>query len=132
MKKKFCIPFACSVLTLFALCAPMSGQDQARTKPLKLQLRYAEPITHGSDRATRAQVIQSGRAASVLPVWNFQALSTRDGNIYAGSMVGANPAARGSDARVSVTGQVVPIILKLHTIGVSFNQKTGKIKTNKN
>ena len=38
MQKKFCIPFACSVLTLFALCAPMFGQDQARTKPLKLQL----------------------------------------------------------------------------------------------
>ena len=101
MRKQFCIPFTCVVLNIFALCAPMFGQDQARTQPLKLQLRYAQPITHGSDQATRAQVIQSGRAASVLPVWNFQALSTRDGNIYAGSMVGANPAVRGSDAHVN-------------------------------
>ncbi|HSZ00372.1 MAG TPA: hypothetical protein VK788_12800, partial [Terriglobales bacterium] len=129
MKQKFSTPFAYSVLTLLALCASMFGQDQARTSQLTLQLRYAEPITHGSDRATRAQIIRSGRAASVLPVWNFQALSTRDGNIYAGSMVGSNPAVRGSDAHVSVTGQVMPIILKLHTIGVSYNKKTGKIKT---
>jgi hypothetical protein len=95
----------------------------------KLTIRYAEPITHGMDRATRAEAIQSGSAASLLPVWNFQALSSRDGNIYAGSMVGANPTLRGSAASVNVTGQVVPIILKLHTIGTSFNPKTGAIKT---
>ena len=53
MKKQFCIPLACIVVTLFALCGPMFGQDQARTKPLKLQLRYAEPITHGSNQAER-------------------------------------------------------------------------------
>jgi hypothetical protein len=64
-----------------------------------------------------------------LPVWNFQALSSRDGNIYAGSMVGANPTVRGTDASVSVIGQLVPIILKLHTIGTSINPKTGVIKT---
>jgi hypothetical protein len=129
MKTKFRFPLASIVLVAFALCASMFGQDQARTGALKLQLRYPEPITHGMDREARAQIIQSGRAVNVLPVWNFQALSTRDGMVYAGSMVGANPTQRGHAARVSVTGQVVPVILKLHTIGVSFNSKTGKIKT---
>jgi hypothetical protein len=38
-------------------------------------------------------------------------------------MVGANPTLRGRAASVNVTGQVVPIILKLHTIGTSFNPK---------
>lgn len=129
MQRKFIDSLPCVVLTSLALCAFMFGQDQARTQPLHLTLRYAEPITHGMDRDARAQAIQSGSAASLLPVWNFQAISSRDGNIYAGSMVGANPTLRGPDASVSVTGQVVPIILKLHTIGTSINPKTGVIKT---
>src|SRR5215475_4683909 len=44
-------------------------------------------------------------------------------------MVGANPTLRGLDVNVSVTGQVVPIILKLHTIGIKFNSNTGVITT---
>jgi hypothetical protein len=123
MQRKFCVSFACLVVTLFALCASIFGQ--ARTH---LKLRNIEPISHG-DRAVRAQAIQSGAASSLLPVWNFQALSTRDGNIYAGSMVGANPTLRGPEVNISVVSQVVPIILKLHTIGTSFNSKTGVIHT---
>ena len=129
MHRKSFAPLACVVLTLLALSALTFGQDQARTQRLHLQLRYAQPITHGIDRDARAQAIQSGSASSLLPVWNFQAISSRDGRIYAGSMVGANPTLRGSDASVSVVGQVVPIILKLHTIGTSINPKTGAIKT---
>jgi len=129
MQRKVCVPFVCVVLSFFSLCVSVFGQDQIGTQAPKLTIRYAEPITHGTDRAARAEAIQSGSAASLLPVWNFQALSSRDGNIYAGSMVGANPTLRGSAASVNVTGQVVPIILKLHTIGTSFNPKTGVIKT---
>jgi hypothetical protein len=128
MQRKLYVSFACLVLTLFVFCACMFGQA-ARTPRIKLKLRYAEPITHG-DRGARAQVIQSGAAASsLLPVWNFQALSTRDGNIYAGSMVGANPTLRGPSVNVSVSGQIVPIILKLHTIGTKVNFATGVITT---
>src|SRR6516165_6706666 len=129
MHRKSFAPLACVVLTLLALSVLTFGQDQARTQRLHLQLRYAQPITHGIDRDARAQAIQSGSASSLLPVWNFQAISSRDGRIYAGSMVGANPTLRGSDASVSVVGQVVPIIVKLHTIGTSINPKTGAIKT---
>jgi hypothetical protein len=132
MPRKFCA-LASIAFTLAALCASMIGQDQARTQP-KLTLKYIGPMTHGVDKATRAAAIQSATstaatAGNLLPVWNFQALSSRDGNIYAGSMVGANPTIRGTDANVSVVGQIVPIILKLHTIGVSFNPNTGVIKT---
>ena len=128
MQRKQCVLFAC--FTAVALCASMFGQD-ARTQPGKLTLRYIEPITHGdqASRAARAETIQSGAATDLLPVWNFQALSNRDGNIYAGSMVGANPTLRGPEVNVSVAGQVVPIILKLHTIGTKFNPKTGVITT---
>ena len=133
MQRKFIVSLACVVLTFLALCASMIGQDQARTQP-KLTVRYVEPITHGVDKAARAQAIQSATASassasSFLPVWNFGAISSRDGNIYAGSMVGANPTIRGTDASVSVLGQIVPVIVKLHTIGVSINPNTGVIKT---
>src|SRR5262252_8489838 len=124
MQRKLCVLFACRVVTLFILCVPMFGQG-SRTH---LRLRYIQPISHG-DRAERAQTVQSGAASTLLPVWNFQALSTRDGNIYAGSMVGANPTLRGPEVNVSVVGQVVPIILKLHTIGTKINPKTGVITT---
>src|SRR5215470_1043247 len=114
MLQKLSVLFVCLAFTTVTLCASMLGQD-TRTQALKLKLRYVEPITHGDPaaRAARAQAIQSGAATSLLPVWNFQAISSRDGNIYAGSMVGANPTLRGPDVNVSVTGQVVPIILKL-------------------
>jgi hypothetical protein len=125
MQRKLYVLFAC--FTTVALCASMLGQD-VRTQAPKLKLRYIEPITHG-DQASRTQAIQSNATTELLPVWNFQAFSTRDGNIYAGSMVGANPTLRGTEASVSVAGQIVPIILKLHTIGTKFNSKTGVITT---
>jgi hypothetical protein len=118
-------PFSC--LLLFVFCASMFGQG-AGTPRSHLTLKNIEPITHGV-RAARVDAIQSGAASSLLPVWNFQAISTRDGNIYAGSMVGANPTLSGPSVNVSVTTQIVPIILKLHTIGTSFNPKTGVITT---
>jgi len=125
MLRKLCVLFVCLAFTTVALCAAMLGQD-TRTQALKLKLRYVEPITHGDPaaRAQRAVAIQSGAATSLLPVWNFQAISSRDGNIYAGSMVGANPTLRGPDVNVSVNGQVVPVILKLHTTGTKINPKT--------
>jgi len=102
---------------------------QARATRLRLNLKSDPQITHGSERAARVEAIQTGAATGLLPVWNFQAISTRDGNIYAGSMVGANPTLNGPGVNVKVSAQVVPIILKLHTIGVRFNPNTGVITT---
>lgn len=123
--------FACCVSLTLAVCAlaatPVLAQ-QSGTK-LHLQLRNAAPIRHGANPEAVSSALQQNLATNTLPVWNFQAVSSRDGNIYAGSMVGANPTVRGTDATVSVVSQIVPIILKLHTIGTSFNPKTGQITT---
>ena len=127
MPRNFRIALPCVVLSLFVFCACMFGQ--ARTPRVRLNLKIEPTITHGSAPAARVQAIQSGATTSLLPVWNFQAISTRDGNIYAGSMVGANPTLSGPGVNVSVTAQVVPIILKLHTIGTSVNPTTGVITT---
>src|SRR5215469_5841252 len=124
MQRKFCALLGGLALTTFVFCAPpMFGQ--LRKTHTHLKLRFAEPRTHGSPRAARVDAIQSGAATSLLPVWNFQAVSTRDGNLYAGSMVGANPTLSGPGVNVRVTAQIVPIILKLHTIGTSVDFNTG-------
>src|SRR5262249_16349954 len=127
MQGKIHVRLVCLALAIFSLCVFMFGQNRL-TPSVHLRLRNAEPITHGFRRA-RADAILSAAATNLLPVWNFEAISTGDGNIYAGSMVGANPTLSGPGVNVSVSAQVVPIILKLHTIGVSFNPHTGVIRT---
>jgi hypothetical protein len=128
MKRKMYIPSACAVLCVCALSTSMLGQSKSTPHP-KLTLRNHEPITHGTDPAARSQAIVSGSAAGLLPVWSFQVASTRDGGVYAGSIVGANPTLRGDAASVNVVAQLIPVILKLHTIGTAIDPKTGVIKT---
>ena len=127
MQRKLCVPLACLGLAAMALCVSALAQEAVSKHP-PLKLKYIGPITHG-DPNLRALAVQSGAATNLLPVWNFQAISSRNGKIYAGSMVGANPSERGTAASVSVPGQVVPVILKLHTIGTSIDPHTGKITT---
>jgi hypothetical protein len=62
-------------------------------------------------------------------VWNYQVISSRDGSLHQGVIVGRDPNQSGSNAAVSVPGQVVPLILKFHTIGTSVDFNTGVITT---
>lgn len=66
-------------------------------------------------------------AASTIPLWRFNASSTRDGNRYPGVMVGRNPMTNPGSSRIPVF--VVPLVFKTHTVGVSFNSTTGFIGT---
>src|SRR5690242_14343906 len=87
----------CCVSLALSLCSlPLLSQQQASTHP-KLTLRNAQPIRHGADRASVASALEQSRATNTLPTWNYQVISTRDGNIYTGTIVGANPTARGND-----------------------------------
>lgn len=66
-------------------------------------------------------------AASTIPLWRFNASSTRDGNRYPGVMVRRNPMTNPGSSRIPVF--VVPLVFKTHTVGVSFNSTTGFIGT---
>src|SRR6202040_362027 len=65
---------------------------------------------------------------AVLPVWNYEVVSSRDGNLYDGVIVGQNPSDKSSPT-VTVPAQLVPIILKTHAVGTAVNSTTGKITT---
>ncbi|HET6180620.1 MAG TPA: hypothetical protein VFE61_27120 [Candidatus Sulfotelmatobacter sp.] len=108
------------------------GQSQDETVPHKLQLKSAPPIVHDSRSTEARRSIVTNNAASganLLPVFNYQVVSSRDGHLYDGVIVGANPGARGKDAQVMVTAQLIPVILKFHTIGTAVNLQTGVITT---
>jgi hypothetical protein len=64
---------------------------------------------------------------TTLPLWIFDAHSSRDGNSYPGVMVGLDPF--NNPGSVSVPTKVVPLIVKTHEVGVSVNPSTGAITT---
>ena len=123
-----------SMLFVFAFFSAIFafGQSQESTTPHRFELKSPPPIVHGSaSKETRKRlVINSAQSAgSQLPVWNYQVISPRDGNLYDGVIVGRNPSERGTSAEVGVPAQVVPIILKFHRIGTSVNSTTGEVTT---
>ena len=116
---------------LFLLGTFMSAQS-AKPSPQRIQPRYRPPIIHGpvSREAIRGAVTSSSQSGtSALPTWNYQVLSSRDGNIYDGVIVGRNPNSTGSSAVASVSTQVVPIIFNFKRIGTAVDFSTGVIKT---
>lgn len=108
------------------------GQSQDEPTAHKLQFKNARPMVHDAmSTEARRSAVTNGAAhgTNLLPVFNYQVVSSRDGNLYDGVIVGANPSTRGEDATVSVTAQLVPVILKFHRIGTSVNLTTGVITT---
>jgi hypothetical protein len=118
-----------------ALCLMVTfafGQAQDIKTPHRFQLKYQSPIVHGATNkeARRSIVTNSANSGTnPLPVWNYEVLSSRDGNIYDGVIVGRNPSSRGADATANVPTQVIPIILKFHTVGTAVDFNTGVVTT---
>ena len=101
-----------SMVFVFALFSAIFafGQSQESTTPHRFELKSPPPIVHGSvSRETRKGLVINGAqsAGSQLPVWNYQVISPRDGNLYDGVIVGRNPSERGANAEVAVPAQVV-------------------------
>ena len=108
------------------------GQSPESVEPHRLQFRNPPSSVHGEmSREVRKSLVTRGAASGVktLPVLNYEVVSSRDGNLYDGVIVGADPRTRGTSAQVSVRAQVIPVILKFHTLGVGFDPKTLVIST---
>lgn len=128
-----------TALTLVAVAAAflcLSGTftfaQSDQPSPHRFQLKHQPPIVHSamSKEARRSVVTNSALAGSnPLPVWDYEVLSPRDGNIYEGVIVGRNPSSTGADAAANVPTQVVPIILNFHRVGTAVNLSTGIITT---
>jgi hypothetical protein len=75
----------------------------------------------------RAGTSSSTGPGQTLPLFTFRVTSSRDGDKYSGAMVGDSPFKNPGTTKVPT--KIVPVILKLHTIGTSFDPNTGLIAT---
>lgn len=71
----------------------------------------------------KAESDDSGR----LPLWTFDAYSARDGHHHLGAMVGTDPFNHPGTSKVPA--QIIPLILKMHSVAVSVDSTTGVITT---
>ena len=105
---------------------------QAHTQPPTVKLKNYSPVkkVQVTKEMVTAAITSAAAVASgvTLPVWNYQVISSRDGNLYDGVIVGQNPSDTAHPS-VSIPAQLVPIILKTHTIGTAVDRKTGVITT---
>jgi hypothetical protein len=108
------------------------GQSEQSAFAHRFKLKTPPIITHGSmSTAERRQSILSTISGSQLPVFNYQVISPRDGNLYQGVIVGRNPNRHGANAQANVPTQIVPVVLKFHTLGTAVDLNTGIITTAK-
>jgi len=131
---------ACRFTAPLALCvfsAISFAQQQQAAAPHRLHFRNPPTSVQRpmSADAVQAVIMAKGAAATkasapnLLPVFNYQVVSARNGFLYQGVIVGANPSTRGPAAKVTVRAQLIPVILHFHTLGVSVNLKTGIVST---
>lgn len=120
-------------IAALALCllSVLTFAQQPNAPPHRLQFRNPPTFIERPMSADAVRAIVADRSAatdssstSLLPVFNYQVVSSRDGHLYQGVIVGANPATRGSAAQTSITAQLIPVILHFHSLGVSVNLKT--------
>jgi hypothetical protein len=78
-------------------------------------------------QAVRASSAISSQGSTVLPLWFYDVVSSRDNNGYFGIMIGNDPFNVGGSAEVST--YIVPLIIRTNTIGVGYDSTTGVITT---
>lgn len=110
----------CTVLAFGALCPLLRGQDQTQQESSSIKLRGRFAVKPAPREAAEAAANQQS-GTSTLPLWTFFTESSRDDNAYTGVMVGQDPFNGGGSS--SVHTYIVPLILKLNTIGVSVSSK---------
>ena len=127
MERKRSLVFVYAMVALCAAAPTLLGQEQDQEQVNRPRLRGYFTVrkpAQGIDMDTiKGEIAKS----TTLPLWTFDAHSSRDGNSYPGVMVGLNPF--NNPGSVSVPTNVVPVIIKTHKVGVSVNPRTGVITT---
>jgi hypothetical protein len=127
-------PLVLAASIAIALCSSVTlvlGQSANVKHFHRFQLKKAPAIAHGpmSREERKNTVANTPSGSNQLPVWNYEVVASRDGNLYEGVIVGRNPDERGANAAASVPAQVIPLILKFHRIGTAVDLNTGAITT---
>src|ERR1700739_3037742 len=119
-REKPLLLFSVVVIVCGALAATVA-QAQSSAQMPRLQAKHTVKPAHTQVNA--AATTSAGTAAAAtpgLPLWTFNVDSNRDGNEYTGVMVGTSPFDGGS-GQTSVATQVVPIVIRTHTIGTTVS-----------
>jgi hypothetical protein len=129
----------CSLLIACALPAlaeqgsttDAAAQPRSAKSPLpKLQRKSLPPINHGNvSREMVRAMAADNNGTGKLPLWNYQLISPRRGFIYEGMIVGRDPSKRGPQANVHIPTQLVPVVLRFHTVITGFDPNTGLTTT---
>jgi hypothetical protein len=93
-----------------------SGGSSTNTAVLSVESE--EPMAGTGSDTERGQT---------LPLFTFRVTASRDGTKYSGAMVGDSPFKNPGTTKVPT--KIVPVILKLQTVGTSFDPNTGLITT---
>lgn len=121
-----------SVKALDGTYLPVIETRQALSAGRSIALVHS-PLRASASAAAAAVAPRAAAAAAAaassggLPLWTFDAYAARDGLRHKGAMVGTNPFTSPGTSKVAV--EIIPVILKLHTIGVSFDPTTLAITT---
>jgi hypothetical protein len=129
MRRELYQIFASALMSVCVLGTLAAAQTDAKPPVLKIK-NYSpqKKVQITKEMVSAAVASQEAAGGATLPVWNYEVVSSRDGGLYDGVIVGQNPSDR-SNASVTVPAQLIPIILKTHTVGTAINFKTGVITT---
>jgi hypothetical protein len=103
------------------------GQAGVQRLPARHIVKRAPSHTSPTTSSAAGTATAAASATPGLPLWTFNVESNRDGNEYTGVMVGTSPF-NGGSGQTSVVTQVVPIVIRTHTIGTVVSA-TGIITT---
>jgi len=126
MQRKLLLLFVCAMAAVCSVTPALLGQEQAQEEA-KPRLRGYFTVRRPAQGVDMEAIKGEMAKGTTLPLWTFDAHSSRDGNTYPGVMVGLDPF--NNPGSVSVPTDVVPLIIKTNTVGVSFDSMTGVITT---
>jgi hypothetical protein len=116
------------VIVCVALAATFAqGQAGVQRLPARHTVKRAPSKTSPTTSTAAGTAAAAASASPGLPVWTFNVESNRDGNEYTGVMVGTSPF-NGGSGQTSVATQIVPIVIRTHTVGTVVSA-TGIITT---
>jgi hypothetical protein len=117
----------CCCLAATASYGQQSGTAQNNNAP-RLRGIYTVRIAPGQTPAMAQDMANLIGTGKTPPLFTFNVQSNRDFNNYTGVMVGHDPF-NGGDGQANIPTQLIPLVIVTHTIGTSFNPKTGVIST---
>src|SRR5215469_470077 len=121
MVRRSTLSFVCVVTALVVVASATFGQQQ-QVLPRQNPFLTATPLPNAAAVST-----DQANKGPKLPVFTYTVISSRDGNTYTGTIVGASPFSD-SQGMVNVPTQIVPIIIVTNSVFAGVD-KRGNVLT---